>query len=173
VRNDGAVSTVDKELSVDARLSVARCKPRTESSLETATWHETEPQAMAERIPVTVISGSEETTIEVDRGTNLRKALLEREFPVYGTVSQYANCGGRGLCATCTVEVDPPRSQLTGTTPSPSGSATPACCIEVDEPITVRLLDKHVWGQVLPRQRSASNATSQPLVDALTRRRTG
>ena len=130
---------------------------------------------MAERIPVTVISGSEETTIEVDRGTNLRKALLERDFPVYGTVSQYANCGGRGLCATCTVEVDP--------APEPThwhdaaavrfGYPRLSCCIEVDEPITVRLLDKHVWGQVLPRQRSASNATSQPLVDALTRRRTG
>ncbi len=26
-----------------------------------------------------------------------------------------------------------------------------SCCIEVEKPMTVRLLDKHVWGQVLPR----------------------
>ena len=50
---------------------------------------------MTETIPVTVISGEEETTIEVDRGETLRDALLEHGFPVYGTVSQYANCGGQ------------------------------------------------------------------------------
>ena len=29
-----------------------------------------------------------------DHNDNLREALLERGFPVYGTFSQYANCGG-------------------------------------------------------------------------------
>lgn len=109
---------------------------------------------MEEGIPVRVITGTEETTIEVDRGATLRDALLERDFPVYGTFSQYANCGGRGLCSTCTVEVDP--------APEPThwhdaaavqfGYPRLSCCIEVEEPMTVRLLDKHVWGQVLPRQ---------------------
>ena len=107
-------------------------------------------------IPVTVIADGEETTITVDRGANLRETLLERGFPVYGTVSTHANCGGRGLCATCTVEIDPP--------PEPThwhdaaarrfGYPRLSCCIEVTEPVTVRLLDKHVWGQVLPRQLS-------------------
>lgn len=109
---------------------------------------------MEEGIPVRVITGTEETTIKVDRGATLRDALLERDFPVYGTLSQYANCGGRGLCSTCTVEVDP--------APEPThwhdaaavqfGYPRLSCCIEVEEPMTVRLLDKHVWGQVLPRQ---------------------
>lgn len=36
---------------------------------------------MTEKIPVTVISGEEETTIEVGRGETLRDALLERGFP--------------------------------------------------------------------------------------------
>jgi len=112
---------------------------------------------MSETIPVTVISGDEQTTIEVERGATLRDALLQRGFPVYGTVSQYANCGGRGLCSTCTVEVDP--------APEPThwhdaaavrfGYPRLSCCIEVDRPLTVRLLEKHIWGQVLPRQISS------------------
>jgi ferredoxin len=112
---------------------------------------------MSESIPVTVISGDEQTTIEVERGATLREALLQRGFPVYGTVSQYANCGGRGLCSTCTVEVDP--------APEPThwhdaaavrfGYPRLSCCIEVDRPLTVRLLEKHIWGQVLPRQISS------------------
>lgn len=111
---------------------------------------------MEKTIPVTVVSGGEETTIQVEPGANLRDALLERGFPVYGTVSQYANCGGRGLCSTCTVEVDP--------APEPThwhdaaavrfGYPRLSCCIDVEEPMRVRLLDKHVWGQVFPRQLS-------------------
>lgn len=112
---------------------------------------------MVNQISLTVISRSEETTIKVDRGTNLRKALLKREFPVYGTVSQYANCGGRGLCATCTVEVDPAPepTHWHDATAVRFGYPRLSCCLTVDEPMTVRLLDKHVWGQVLPRQLSS------------------
>jgi ferredoxin len=111
---------------------------------------------MPEEVPVTVIDGDERTVIEIERGATLRDALLERGVPVYGTVSKYANCGGRGLCSTCTVEVDP--------APEPThwhdaaavrfGYPRLSCCIEVEEPMTVRLLNKHVWGQVLPRRRS-------------------
>ncbi len=111
---------------------------------------------MTEYIPVRVVMGDEETTIRVEVGTNLREALLEHELPVYGTLSRYANCGGRGLCSTCTVEVDP--------APEPRhwhdaaavrfGYPRLSCCLEVEEPMTVRLLDKHIWGQVLPRQLS-------------------
>lgn len=112
---------------------------------------------MTERVPVTVITGDGETTIEVERGANLRDALLEREFSVYGTVSRHANCGGRGLCATCTVEIDSP--------PAPThwhdaaairfGYPRLSCCIDVEEPMTVALLDKYMWGQLLPRKLSS------------------
>ncbi len=109
---------------------------------------------MSEPVPVRVISEETETTIDVDRGTILRDVLLEHGFSVYGTVSQHANCGGRGLCATCTVEVDP--------APEPThwhdaaavrfGYPRLSCCLTVTEPMTVRLLEKHVWGQVVPRR---------------------
>ncbi len=108
---------------------------------------------MSDTVPVTVITGQEETVIEVDRGDVLRDALLEEGFSVYGTVSRHLNCGGRGLCSTCTVEVSP--------APDPThwhdaaavrfGYPRLSCCIEVEEPLTVRLLDKHMWGQLLPR----------------------
>lgn len=111
---------------------------------------------MEETIPVTVITDGKNTTIKVERGAILRDALLERGFPVYGTLSRYANCGGRGLCSTCTVEVDP--------APEPThwhdaaavrfGYPRLSCCITVTEPLTVRLVDKYVWGQVFPRQLS-------------------
>jgi ferredoxin len=105
-------------------------------------------------VTVTVIDGSESRRIEVERGRTLRDVLLDHDLPVYGTVSRHANCGGRGLCATCTVEVDP--------APEPEhwhdaaavrfGYPRLSCCLAVTEPVTVRLLDKHVWGQILPRR---------------------
>lgn len=109
---------------------------------------------MNDAVEVTVRTRDGEETIAVDRGTVLRDALLDRGFSVYGAVSHHANCGGRGLCATCTVEVDP--------APEPThwhdaaavrfGYPRLSCQITVEEPLTVRLLDKYVWGQVLPRR---------------------
>ena len=109
---------------------------------------------MSETVPLTVRSDDGESTIEVERGAILRDVLLANGFSVYGTLSSRLNCGGRGLCATCTVEVDP--------APEPThwhdaaavrfGYPRLSCCIEVEEPMTVRLLDKYVWGQVLPGQ---------------------
>jgi ferredoxin len=109
---------------------------------------------MSDTVSVTVVDGDDEATIAVERGRTLRDALLDHGFDVYGTVSRRVNCGGRGLCATCTVEVDP--------APEPThwhdaaavrfGYPRLSCCLTVEEPMTVRLLDKHVWGQVLPRR---------------------
>ena len=109
---------------------------------------------MTDAVEITVRTGDGEETIAVERGAILRDVLLDHGFSVYGTVSRHANCGGRGLCATCTVEVDP--------APEPThwhdaaavrfGYPRLSCQITVEEPLTVRLLDKHVWGQVLPRR---------------------
>ncbi|WP_256546211.1 2Fe-2S iron-sulfur cluster-binding protein [Halobellus inordinatus] len=105
-----------------------------------------------ETVPLTVVDGDDTTTIEVERGANLREALLDRGFPVYGTVSKRANCGGRGLCATCTVEVDPvpDATHWHDAAAVRFGYPRLSCCLTVEEPMTVRLLHKYVWGQVLP-----------------------
>jgi len=110
---------------------------------------------MTETVHLTVVDGDREATIEVERGTVLREALLEAGFDLYGTVSRRANCGGRGLCGTCGVGIAP--------APEPThwhdraaqrfGYPRLSCCIPVEEPMTVRLLEKHVWGQLLPRSR--------------------
>ena len=94
------------------------------------------------------------TTLSVERGTSLRNALLDAGFEVYGTVSARVNCGGRGLCGTCGVRIDP--------APDPDhwhdaaaerfGYPRLSCRITVDRPLTVRLVDKLVWGQLLPRR---------------------
>ncbi len=108
---------------------------------------------MDERVPVTVIDGDDETTIEVESGTVLRDALLANGFEVYGSVSRVANCGGQGLCGTCGVRIKE--------SPAPSGYHDAAakrwgyprlsCRIEVTEPLTVELLEKVMWGQLLPK----------------------
>ena len=107
---------------------------------------------MSEQVPLTVRVDDEETTITVERGTVLRDALLERGFPVYGTVSSRLNCGGRGLCGTCGVALDsaPGPTHWHDTAAARFGYPRLSCCIEVEEPMTVRLLDKYMWGQVLP-----------------------
>lgn len=110
---------------------------------------------MGDRVTLTVRHGDEEHEIEVEHGANLREALLDQGFPVYGSISKRANCGGRGLCSTCTVDIDP--------APEPThwhdsaavrfGYPRLSCCIEVTKPLTVELLeDKRVWGQFLPRR---------------------
>ena len=112
---------------------------------------------MDDPVPLTVVDGDDETLFEVERGTVLRDALLERDLPVYGTVSRHVNCGGRGLCATCTVEVTPAPEPTHWHDAAANRFGYPrlSCQITVEEPMTVRLLDKHVWGQVLPRRRSS------------------
>jgi ferredoxin len=108
---------------------------------------------MSETVDVTVIDGEDEQTIEVERGQMLRDALLDRGFEVYGTVSKHANCGGRGLCATCTVDIDPEIApdHWHDSAAVQFGYPRLSCQIPVEQPLTVRLLDKHVWGQVLPK----------------------
>ena len=107
---------------------------------------------MDERVPVTVIDGGDETTIEVEPGTPLREALLANGFGVYGSVSRLANCGGRGICGTCGVRIaaSPAASGYHDAAAKRWGYPRLSCRIEVTEPLTVELLEKVMWGQLLP-----------------------
>jgi len=124
--------------------------------VDTRQFHSNDPwgDSVSETVQLAVRSDDGESTIDVERGTTLRDALLEHDFPVYGTVSSRLNCGGRGLCATCTVEVDPAPDPIHWHDAAAVRFGYPrlSCCIDVEEPMTVRLLDKYVWGQVLPRR---------------------
>jgi ferredoxin len=114
-------------------------------------------------VSVTVLDGDDEWTIDVERGRNLRRALCEHGFDVYGTVSRYANCGGRGLCGTCGVEIRegvPAPTHWHDKAAARWGYPRLSCRIDVEEPMTVRLLDKLLWGQVMPDREAAQRSVS-------------
>jgi ferredoxin len=112
-----------------------------------------ESEATTDSVPVTVRTGDYETTLQADRGTVLRDLLLEHGLSPYGSVSRITNCGGRGLCGTCGVEFE-------GEAPTPEhwhdraaatfGYPRLSCQIRVDAPLTVRLPEKVLWGQLRP-----------------------
>ncbi len=55
---------------------------------------------------VKVIESNKCTTIQVDRDTDLRKALLDNKIDVYTLKGKLTNCGGGGQCGTCLIEVE-------------------------------------------------------------------
>lgn len=109
-----------------------------------------------DEIPVTVRVDGREETIGVPAGTTLRRALLDAGFAVYAPAARIANCGGRGICATCGVRV----YDTDGTPPDPDhwhdalaaryGYPRLSCQIAVEEPMIVELIEKRYWGQLLP-----------------------
>ena len=108
---------------------------------------------MSESIPVTVRDGDSETTIHVEQGEILRDALLAHDFQVYGSVSRRANCGGRGLCGTCGVRVregTPEPEQWHDAAAERWGYPRLSCQMRVTGPMVVDLVEKVVWGQLLP-----------------------
>ncbi|KAI0567158.1 ferredoxin [Gracilaria domingensis] len=46
------------------------------------------------------------TLVEVERDTNLRKALIDAKIDIYTLGGKLRNCGGAGQCGTCVVEVE-------------------------------------------------------------------
>ncbi|WP_255149799.1 2Fe-2S iron-sulfur cluster-binding protein [Halorarius halobius] len=111
-------------------------------------------------VRLTVREQGVENSIEVPRGANLRRALLDAGFDVYGPVSRAANCGGRGLCGTCGV-------RFGGDSPAPGhwhdalaarfGYPRLSCQLSVQRELSVQIPEKLVWGQLLPGHRSVSD----------------
>src|SRR3954447_17885695 len=48
---------------------------------------------------------NEKKTVEVEPGTNLRKAALQEGISLYPGLNRYVNCMGLGSCASCRVHV--------------------------------------------------------------------
>jgi ferredoxin len=109
-------------------------------------------------VTVTVVDGDEKHALAVERGTNLRKALLDAGFEVYAPAAKLANCGGRGICATCGVRVRMPDGEAPAADhwhdelAARYGYPRLSCQLMVDEPLTVELIEKRYWGQLLPRR---------------------
>jgi len=105
---------------------------------------------MAEEVRLVVVDGETETKLTVERGRVLRDVLLEAGFSPYSRLTERANCGGRGLCATCGVrlveEVEP--KHWHDKLAARFGYPRLSCQIEVDRDLRVSLInDKIVWGR--------------------------
>lgn len=90
-----------------------------------------------------------QTVLTVPEGTNLRKLLLEHNLGPYTRFTNVANCGGRGICATCGVWI----AENEGLAPSHwhdwaakrYGYPRLSCQIHVDRDLTVFQVDKWIW----------------------------
>jgi ferredoxin len=97
-----------------------------------------------------ILNDDQCTTIEVPHGTNLREILLNQQQSPYTRLTQVANCGGRGLCATCGVWIEtgePTPQHWHDALASRFGYPRLACQITITDDLTIRLVkDKWIWG---------------------------
>ena len=92
-------------------------------------------------------------SVRAERGARLRDVLLAAGLSPYVALTARANCGGRGLCATCGVWPSP--------APAPThwhdrlaaawGYPRLSCQIAVEGDLEVVIPDKRIWGR--PRGR--------------------
>ncbi len=88
--------------------------------------------------------------LTVPAGANLRRALLDAGLSPYAALTRRANCGGRGLCATCGVRFEagePPPVHWHDKLAANFGYPRLSCQITVDRDMTIRILtEKIIWG---------------------------
>jgi ferredoxin len=118
---------------------------------------ESQGVAAVKLIVLRVIRAGDTTELSVEAGTNLRQALLAAGFSPYTALTRRANCGGRGLCATCGVWIDagePKPQHWHDRVGYAFGYPRLSCQITVDHDMTVHILDdKIIWGRPRPRSR--------------------
>jgi ferredoxin len=88
--------------------------------------------------------------LTVPDGANLRRTLLDAGFSPYTRITRRANCGGRGLCATCGVRFEagePAPTHWHDKLAARYGYPRLSCQITVDRDMTIRILtEKVIWG---------------------------
>ncbi|SDG07299.1 2Fe-2S iron-sulfur cluster binding domain-containing protein [Halorubrum xinjiangense] len=106
------------------------------------------PADGAETVPLVVVDGDERVELDVERGRNLRRVMLDAGLSPYAPATRRLNCGGRGLCATCGVRVreGPSADHWHDRLAERFGYPRLSCQISVDRSMTVALVDKRVWG---------------------------
>jgi len=80
--------------------------------------------------------------MDVEDGKSLRVALWEHDLSPHDAVTEHVNCGGRGHCATCAVEIidgAPEADQWLDAALEATGVGRASCEVEVDRDMTVRL----------------------------------
>lgn len=101
-------------------------------------------------IPLSLIyKNGEVKEIQVTPGSNLRRVLLANNFSPYTIFTRKLNCGGNGLCATCGIWIEegaPPPVHWHDRLAEKFGYPRLSCQVTVDRPMTIRQVDKWVWG---------------------------
>lgn len=99
---------------------------------------------------LTILRGAERQTVAVKCGENLRQVLLSQGYSPYAILTRRANCGGRGLCATCGVWIEegvPEPQHWHDWAAAYAGYPRLSCQITINADMTVRILDgKIIWG---------------------------
>ncbi|MEM1057382.1 MAG: 2Fe-2S iron-sulfur cluster-binding protein [Bacteroidota bacterium] len=86
---------------------------------------------------------------EAEQGANLRRALQDAGLSPYTALTSRANCGGRGLCATCGVWVRPApeATHWHDRLAADWGYPRLSCQITVEHDLEVEIPEKVVWGK--------------------------
>ncbi|MEL6588451.1 MAG: (2Fe-2S)-binding protein [Bacteroidota bacterium] len=105
---------------------------------------------MSEKIiELTVREGENIHHLQVKKGSNLRKALLQHGLSPYGPYTQKLNCKGNGICATCGItplENVPPARHWHDKLAARYGYPRLACQIQIEAPMSIGLIeDKGIW----------------------------
>ncbi|KAB1194854.1 2Fe-2S iron-sulfur cluster binding domain-containing protein [Haloferax sp. MBLA0076] len=104
----------------------------------------------AEIVVVRVRTDDSVVDLDVERGRVLRDVLLDADLSPYTSLTERANCGGRGLCATCGVRVVEGETSPThwhDRLASRFGYPRLSCQILVEGAMEVDLVeDKRIWG---------------------------
>ena len=85
-------------------------------------------------------------TLKVEPGTNLREAAIAGKLGIYAHIFKLLNCRGRGMCASCRVEIVsgqvPERNEAENKNLSGALKKNPnlrlACQISVEDNLVVR-----------------------------------
>ena len=91
----------------------------------------------------------ERRKLTAEPGAVLRDVLLAADLSPHGRYARSLNCGGRGICATCGVRLvdDPAPEHWHDDLADRFGYPRLSCQLRVRDGMTVRLLDKRVWGR--------------------------
>ena len=91
-------------------------------------------------------------TIHAEPGARLRDVLLAAGLSPYVTLTERANCGGRGLCATCGVWIAPAPAPTHWHDRAAAARGYPrlSCQIQIEGDATVEIPPKRVWGRRRP-----------------------
>ncbi|WP_103020958.1 2Fe-2S iron-sulfur cluster-binding protein [Salinibacter altiplanensis] len=91
---------------------------------------------------ITVQTETGQHEFEAKSGITLRQALRRHGHSPHNAVTNIANCGGRGHCGLCVVEIvkgAPPPTQALDSTLSGMGMGRLSCLVTIDHDMTVRL----------------------------------